>query len=73
MFNNAKEFYTDYKELVVNEKEFCKKHWVGIVVLNVVPVAMLLVAPAVCDMVNQAKNKFKSKKNNEAKEEVESI
>lgn len=73
MFNSMKEFYADYHEMVVTpEKAFYKKHWVGVVLINVVPITVLFMVPTICESVVQMKDKLTSKKNNETKEEVES-
>lgn len=60
MFNKAKEFFGDYKEMVFDvEKEFYKKHWVGIILVNVVPVSLFFAAPTICRTVTKLKSKVK--------------
>lgn len=72
MLNKAKEFYGDYKKMVVEpEKEFYRKHWVGVILINAVPITLFFAAPAMCESVSQLKNKFTKKKNIAEKIEVD--
>lgn len=66
MLNTVKEFYSDYQEMVVKpEKEFYRKHIIGVILINVVPLTVLFMAPTLCDSMVQLKNKFTSKKSME--------
>ena len=70
MFNAMKEFYDDYKEMVVKpEKEFYSKHRVGVVLINAVPITLLFMGPTLYRSVIQLKDKVITKKNKE--EEIE--
>jgi len=63
MLNKAKEFYGDYKKMVVEpEKDFYRKHWVGVILINAVPITLFFMAPTICDSATQLKDKFTSKK-----------
>ena len=70
MLNSMKEFYDDYKEMVVKpEKEFYSKHMVGVVLINAVPITLLFMGPTLYRSVIQLKDKVITKKNKE--EEIE--
>ena len=60
MFNKAKEMFDDYKEMVLKpEKEFYKKHWVGIILVNAVPVTLFFATPSICRSAKKLKSKVK--------------
>lgn len=47
-YNMLKEMYNDYMEMVVKpEKEFYKKHLLGSVLINAVPITVLLMVPTI--------------------------
>lgn len=51
-----KKFFTDYKELLQQNKQFYKKHWFGTIVLNVVGCAIglaVVAAPAIKDSIEE--------------------
>lgn len=74
MLNKAREFYGDYKKMVVEpEKEFYRKHWVGVVLINAVPITLFFAAPAIYDSVVQLKNKLSKKDNSISIEEEEEV
>ena len=72
MLNKAKEFYGDYKKMVVEpEKEFYRKHWVGVTLINAVPITLFFAAPSMCSSVAKLKDKLSKKDNSIKIEEIE--
>jgi hypothetical protein len=60
MFKYAKELYNDYQEMVVKpEKEFYKKHMIGVVLVNAIPITLILAIPTICvSLVRMTTNKI---------------
>ena len=72
--NAVKEFWSDYADVHAVEKEFYKKHWKGLVALNVGVVAICYAPLGVMVLKEKlSERKFAKKKNSETiTEETES-
>ena len=60
MLNKAKEFCGDYKKMLIEpSKEFYRKHWVGVILINAVPITLFFAAPSIRRSAKKLKSKVK--------------
>jgi hypothetical protein len=68
-----KEFFKDYREYQKNvtalSKVWYKKHWKGVILINVGAIAVVAATPVVIGGISTLKNKIKSKKGSEIQED----
>lgn len=67
--NAVKEFCVDYKGLMDANRDFSRKHWKGIIIVNVAALAVVVLAPVTIDAVDKLKNKIDAKRNSKFQDE----